>query len=139
MLFGKEPILPVGAPRVLTDVVQVTGAEQWVALAEARARYMREMLPAALENLHTAQLRDAHRYEQRQQQGGRKARTAVMEGQEVYLRRAKRDTLDVGLGTQRWKVKEVRGSGVLVLENDKGEKTVDHQTNAAAVNGRGPQ
>ncbi|CAI5933361.1 unnamed protein product [Closterium sp. NIES-65] len=139
MLFGKEPILPVGAPRVLTDVVQVTGAEQWVALAEARARYMREMLPAALENLHTAQLRDAHRYEQRQQQGGRKARPAVMEGQEVYLRRAKRDTLDVGLGTQRWKVKEVRGSGVLVLENDKGEKTVDHQTNAAAVNGRGPQ
>ncbi|CAI7779207.1 unnamed protein product [Closterium sp. NIES-54] len=106
---------------------------------QARARYMREMLPAALENLHTAQLRDAHRYEQRQQQGGRKAKPAVMEGQEVYLRRAKGDTLDVGLGTERWKVKEVRGSGVLVLENEKGERTVDHQTNAAAVKGQRPQ
>ncbi|CAI7837290.1 unnamed protein product, partial [Closterium sp. NIES-53] len=139
LLFGREPILPVGAPKVLTDVVRVTGADQWVALAEARARYMREMLPAALENLHTAQLRDAHRYEQRQQQGGRKAKPAVMEGQEVYLRRAKGDTLDVGLGTERWKVKEVRGSGVLVLENEKGERTVDHQTNAAAVKGQRPQ
>ncbi|CAI7803549.1 unnamed protein product [Closterium sp. NIES-54] len=100
---------------------------------------MREMLPAALENLHTAQLRDAHRFEQRQQQGGRKAKPAVMEGQEVYLRRAKGDTLDVGLGTERWKVKEVRGSGVLVLENEKGERNVDHQTNATAVKGQRPQ
>ncbi|CAI7777910.1 unnamed protein product [Closterium sp. NIES-53] len=139
LLFGREPILPVGAPKVLTDVVRVTGADQWVALAEARPRYMREMLPAALENLHTAQLRDAHRYEQRQQQGGRKAKPAVMEGQEVYLRRAKGDTLDMGLGTERWKVKEVRGSRVLVLENEKGERTVDHQTNAAAVKGQRPQ
>ncbi|CAI7739935.1 unnamed protein product [Closterium sp. NIES-54] len=139
LLFGNEPILPVGAPRVLTDTVSVEGAEKWVALAEARARYMREMLPAALENLHTAQLRDARRYEQRQQQGGRKSKAAAAEGQEVYLRRARKDTLDVGLGTERWKVKEIRGLGVLVLENEKGERTVDHQTNAAVVKGQRPQ
>ncbi|CAI7837211.1 unnamed protein product [Closterium sp. NIES-53] len=97
------------------------------------------MLPAALENLHTAQLRDAHRYEQRQQQGGGKSKPAVTEGQEVYLHTARKDTLDVGLGTKRWKVKEVRGSGVLVLGNEKGERTVDHQTNIAAVKEWQPQ
>ncbi|CAI7840424.1 unnamed protein product [Closterium sp. NIES-53] len=139
LLFGREPVLPVGAPQVLTDPVSMQGAKKWVALAEARARYMKEMLPAALENLHTAQLRDALRYQQRQQKGGGKGKEAVAEGQEVYLKRAKQDTLDVGLGTVKWKVRAVRDSGVLKLENEKGEQTVDHQTNAAVVRSSRPQ
>ncbi|CAI7789387.1 unnamed protein product, partial [Closterium sp. NIES-54] len=66
LLFGKHPILPVGAPKVLTDSVSAGTAEKWVALADARAVYLRQMLPAALESLKVAQLRDIHRYKQRQ-------------------------------------------------------------------------
>ncbi|CAI5473541.1 unnamed protein product [Closterium sp. Yama58-4] len=139
LLYGREPILPVGAPRVLTDTVTAGTIKNWVALSEVRARYMRYMMPAALENLHTAQLRDARRYEQRQRKGDGRVTRGVSEGQEVYLKRAKQDTLDVGLGTVRWKVKEVRPSGVLVLENDTGAQLKEHQTNTAVIRGIGPQ
>ncbi|CAI7748284.1 unnamed protein product [Closterium sp. NIES-54] len=98
------------------------------------------MMPAALENLHTAQLRDARRYEQRQQQGaGERPRKGVSQGQEVYLKRAKQDTLDIGVASERWRVKEVRPSGVLVLENDKGALLKEHQSNMAGVKGGKPQ
>ncbi|CAI7751098.1 unnamed protein product [Closterium sp. NIES-54] len=139
LLYGCEPLLPVGAARVLTDTVTAGTIENWVALSEARARYLRVMMPAALENLHTAQLRDARRYEQRQQQGaGGRPRKGVSQGQEVYLKRAKQDTLDVGVSTERWRVKEVRPSGVLVLENDKGALLKEHQSNTAMVRGGKP-
>ncbi|CAI7754674.1 unnamed protein product, partial [Closterium sp. NIES-53] len=98
------------------------------------------MTPAALENLYTAQLRDARRYEQRQQQGvGERPRKGVSQGQEVYLKRAKQDTLDVGVGSKRWRVKEVRPSGILVLENDKGALLKEHQSNTAGVKRGKPQ
>ncbi|CAI7769995.1 unnamed protein product [Closterium sp. NIES-54] len=140
LLYGCEPLLPVGAARVLTDTVTAGTIENWVALSKARARYLRVMMPAALENLHTAQLRDARRYEQRQQQGaGGRPRKGVSQGQEVYLKRAKQDTLDVGVSTERWRVKEVRPSGVLVLENDKGALLKEHQSNMAMVRGGKPQ
>ncbi|CAI7864533.1 unnamed protein product [Closterium sp. NIES-54] len=140
LLYGCEPLLPVGAARVLTYTVTSGTIENWVALSEARARYLRVMMPAALENLHTAQLRDARRYEQRQHQGvGGRPRKGVSQGQEVYLKRAKQDTLDVGVGTERWRVKEVRPSGVLVLENDKGALLKEHQSNTAMVKGGKPQ
>ncbi|CAI7757775.1 unnamed protein product [Closterium sp. NIES-53] len=96
-------------------------------------------MPAALENLHTAQLRDARRYEQRQHKGEGRTAKDVCKRQEVYLKRAKQDTLDVGLGTIRWRVKEVRPSGVLVLENDTGAQLREHQTNTAVIRGTGPQ
>ncbi|CAI7912087.1 unnamed protein product [Closterium sp. NIES-53] len=135
-----QPLLPVGAARVLTDTVTAGTIENWVAVSEARARYLRVMMPAALENLHTAQLRDAQRYEQRQKQGaGGRPRKGVSQGQEVYLKRAKQDTLDVGVSTERWRVKEVRPSGVLVLENDKGALLKEHQSNTAMVSGGKPQ
>ncbi|CAI7921018.1 unnamed protein product [Closterium sp. NIES-53] len=69
LLFGCEPVLPVGAPRVLTDTVTAGTIDNWVTLSEARAKYLRVVMPAEQENPHTAQLRDARRYEQRQQQG----------------------------------------------------------------------
>ncbi|CAI7905126.1 unnamed protein product [Closterium sp. NIES-54] len=60
--IGWPRVLPVGAPRVLTDTVTAGTIDNWVALSEARAKYLRVVMPAALENLHTAQLRDARHY-----------------------------------------------------------------------------
>ncbi|CAI7860962.1 unnamed protein product [Closterium sp. NIES-53] len=140
LLFGCEPVLPMGAPRVLADTVSAGTIENWVALSEARARYLKVMMPTALENLQTAQLRDARRYKQQQQQGsGGKTLKGVTKGQKVYLKRAKQDTLDVGVGTERWRVREVRPSGILVLENERGAYLREHQTNTAMVRGSKPQ
>ncbi|CAI5481973.1 unnamed protein product [Closterium sp. Yama58-4] len=139
LLFGREAVLPVGAPRVLTDVVTAGTAEKWAALAAVRGEYLRRLLPAALESLHVAQLRDIHRYRQRQEQRAGGAPAALQQGQEVYIRRPKKDGLDVGLSQQRWTLKEVRESGVLVLESEAGVRAVDHITNVARAGGyRGP-
>ncbi|CAI7732521.1 unnamed protein product [Closterium sp. NIES-53] len=139
LLYGCEPLLPVGATRVLTDTVTAGTIDNWVALSEATAKYLPVMMPAPLENLHTAQLRDARRYEQRQQQGaGERARKGVSQGQRVYLRQAKEDTLDVGVGTERWRVREVRPSGILVLESEMRAVLKEHQINTAVVKGSKP-
>ncbi|CAI6004936.1 unnamed protein product [Closterium sp. NIES-64] len=135
LLFGREAVLPVGAPRGLTDVVTAGTAEKWAALAAVRGEYLRRLLPAALESLHVAQLRDIHRYRQRQEQRASGAPQALQQGQEVYIRRPKKDGLDVGLSHQRWTVNEVRESGVLVLESEAGVRAVDHVTNVARAGG----
>ncbi|CAI7886383.1 unnamed protein product [Closterium sp. NIES-54] len=131
LLFGKHPFLPVGAPKVLTDSVLAGTAEKRVALTDARAVYLRQMLPAALESLKVAQLRDIHRYKQRQLAMMQGRDPAVEEGGEVYVRRAKRDGLDLGVSQQRWTVKELQDSGVLVLEGENGKRVMDHVTNVA--------
>ncbi|CAI7905292.1 unnamed protein product [Closterium sp. NIES-53] len=126
LLFRKQPMLPVGAPRLLTDSVAAGTAEKWVALADARAAYLKKMLPAAMESLKVAQLRDIHRYRQQRLGKMQNKEQHVEAGQDVYARRAKRDGLDLGVSQQRWTVKEVRESGVLVREDESGKRVMDH-------------
>ncbi|CAI7750144.1 unnamed protein product [Closterium sp. NIES-53] len=133
LLLGKEPIFPINAPKLLSDTVTAETEDKWVAVVEARAKYMREQLPAALENLHVAQRRDVQRYRQRGAGQPRKGTREVQAGGEVYLKKVKKDLLDIGLATARWRVKEVKDSGVIVLVSDKGEERRDHITNMAAA------
>ncbi|GJP40764.1 hypothetical protein CLOM_g417, partial [Closterium sp. NIES-68] len=121
LLYGREPVLPVDVPKLLTERMNEESPEAWAAAARRRGEYLKELMPAALENLHTAQLRDARRYQQRRGQvtGGTSSNVTV--GREVYLRKARKDTLELSVGSERWRVKEIRSSGVLVLENVKGE------------------
>ncbi|CAI5479775.1 unnamed protein product [Closterium sp. Yama58-4] len=120
LLYGKEPMLPVNAPKVLSGIVRAGTHEKWAALADCRARYLKKIMLAALENLHTAQLRDGKRYQQRLLQNGKGTGKPVENGTEVYIRKAKKDTLDMG---------------VLVLESEEGKQCEDHVTNVARVTG----
>ncbi|CAI7921246.1 unnamed protein product [Closterium sp. NIES-54] len=131
LLLGREPIMPVDAPKLLTETVTAGAEEKWVAVAEDREKYLRDLLPPALENLHVAQLRDAQRYKQRGENACRRRQPSVEPGAEVYMKQAHKDMLDVGLATEMWRVKEVKESGVIVLENDKGRERTDHVTNTA--------
>ncbi|CAI7801103.1 unnamed protein product [Closterium sp. NIES-53] len=133
LLLGREPILLIDAPKLLSDTVIVGSEERWVVVAEAQAKYLRELLPAALENLHMAQLRDVQRYRQRGAEKGEKGNRVIQARGEVYLKQARKDLLDIGLTTARWRVKEVKDSGVIVLVSEKGEERREHTTNVAAV------
>ncbi|CAI7884258.1 unnamed protein product [Closterium sp. NIES-53] len=113
--------MPVEAPKLLVDVVTTGSVEKWIVVVDVRAAYLRQLLPAALENLHMAQLRDIERYKQQQEVAGKGTGAGVEEGEEVYLKRQRRHVLDVGLSQQRWTVKEVKQSGVIVLEDGKGK------------------
>ncbi|CAI7842100.1 unnamed protein product, partial [Closterium sp. NIES-53] len=135
LLYGRDPVLPVDAPKLLSVAVEADEPGLWAEVAQKRAQYLRELTPAALDNLHVAQLRDARRYQQHKEEGKGKQREDIAAGQEVYLRKAKRDTLDLAVGPERWKVKEVRESGVLVLEDQRGKKVKEHVTNVARAKG----
>ncbi|CAI7794503.1 unnamed protein product [Closterium sp. NIES-53] len=135
LLYGRDPVLPVDAPKLLSVTVDVNEPGLWAEVAQKRARYLRELTQEALDNLHVAQLRDARGYQQRKEEGNGKKRKAIAAGQEVYPRKAKRDTLDLAVGPERWKVKEVRGSGVLVLGDQQGKNIKEHVTNVARAKG----
>ncbi|GJP40776.1 hypothetical protein CLOM_g428 [Closterium sp. NIES-68] len=63
LLYGREPVLPVDVPTLLTESMKEESAEAWAAAAVRRGEYFKKkLMSAALENLHTAQLRDARRY-----------------------------------------------------------------------------
>ncbi|CAI7917140.1 unnamed protein product [Closterium sp. NIES-53] len=104
----------------------IGSVDNWVALAGLRAKYLKGgILPAALDSVDTAEMWGARRYEQRQRRGGGAGTDKrTQAGQEVYVRGSKgirEGTLNVGFfGTERWRVKEVRMSGVLVLEKERG-------------------
>ncbi|CAI7820326.1 unnamed protein product, partial [Closterium sp. NIES-54] len=139
LLFGRDPVLLVDAPKLLSAVIEADEPNLWAELAYKRAKYLKELTPAALDNLHVAQLRDARRYQQRKASGVGGREDKVEAGQEVYLRKAKRDTLDLAVGSERWKVKEIRGSGVLVLEDIRGGTIKEHITNVARAGQGKPQ
>ncbi|CAI7846728.1 unnamed protein product [Closterium sp. NIES-54] len=139
LLYGRDPVLPVDAPKLLSVIIEVDEPNLWAELACKRARYLKELTPSALDNLHVAQLRDARRYQQRKAAGMGGKGEKVEAGQEDYLSKVKRDTLDLAVGAERWKVKEIRGSGILVLEDIRGETIKEHITNAARVGQVKPQ
>ncbi|CAI7884263.1 unnamed protein product [Closterium sp. NIES-54] len=140
LLYGWDPVLPVDAPKLLSAIIEAADEPNlWAELAHKRAKYLKELTPAALDNLHVAQLWDARRHQQRKTTGMGGKGEKVETGQEVYLWKAKRDTLDLAVGTECWKVKEVRGSGVLVLEDVRGETIKEHVTNVARAGQGKPQ
>ncbi|CAI7752062.1 unnamed protein product [Closterium sp. NIES-54] len=61
--YGRHPILPVDAPKLLSATVDADEPHLWAELARKRATYLKELTPAALDNLHVPQLRDARRYQ----------------------------------------------------------------------------
>ncbi|GJP34392.1 hypothetical protein CLOM_g18839 [Closterium sp. NIES-68] len=132
-----EPILPVDAPRIMVEPMATDDPRQWAAVAAARASYLRSVLPAALENLEVAQLRDARRYNQRQQgtKEGRGRPQTLQVGDEVYLREQRRDMLECGLSRERWEVVKVKDSEVLDLRDSKGRRVRDHDSNVARSRG----
>ena len=49
-------------------------------------------------------------------------------GQWVYVRRPTADTLDTGVSSDRWKVQEIRTSGVIKQESEQGEERLVYRT-----------
>ena len=103
MLYGREPILPVGSVKELVEPLPEMSSADWVRVAKLRAQLFRSIMPTALGNLQAAQERDSRR-------------------------RPTTDTLDTGVTAERWRVLGVRSTGVIQLQNEKGEERLVHRT-----------
>ena len=131
MLYGREPILPVGSVKELVEPLPEMSSADWVRVAKLRAQLFRSIMPTALGNLQAAQERDSRRHQMRRNRltGEQERNTPQLEvGQWVYVKRPTTDTLDTGVTAERWRVLGVRSTGVIQLQNEKGEERLVHRT-----------
>jgi hypothetical protein len=89
------------------------------------------VMPMALENLSIAQHRDTLRYATIRGGGFRPQVQRFQPGDYVYLQQTAPTTLDVTAGRIILLVREVLGSGVLLLEGRDGKFWKDHTRNCA--------
>ncbi|CAI7865065.1 unnamed protein product [Closterium sp. NIES-54] len=124
-LRGGRPELM--GEEMIEEATRGKAQEQEEAERESKeaAEHLQEVIPAAVEELHTVQLRDACCCEQRQQEEGKEIKATIEVGREE---RGKEGYIRCGIGKSEGLAQAVRGVGVLVLEKEKGEQTVDHQT-----------
>jgi PHD-finger len=92
---------------------------------------MRRAMPMAFDNLRIAQHRDTLRYATIRGGGYRPRLRRFRAGDYVYLQQTAGRTLDVSAGRVVLRVKEVRPSGVLVLEGRDGAEWQEHARNCA--------
>ena len=142
MLYGREPVLPVGSPKELATALPEHNSTDWVKAAKLKAQLFRTIMPTALGNLQAAQERDSRRHQMRRNrmiQGQQELPRRVQTGDWVYIRRPAQNTLDVSVSDEKWQVHELRPSGVVKLRTVTGEERVIHQSQCMGAAGQQPR
>jgi hypothetical protein len=116
LLFGRHPVLPK-AIQVDTDTVlaNMDNPDMWALVSEQCADLFKRVMPMALENLSIAQHKDTLRYATIRGGGYRSQVYQFQPGDYVYLQQIAPTTLDVTARRIILRVREVLGSGMLVL------------------------
>jgi hypothetical protein len=125
LLFGRHPIVGSKVRDIIQNVVNLDDPAVWARVVSDRAKLFERDIPAAFHNLLTAQYRDTLRYAHTRSGHFQPKLHRFEAGDLVYLRRQKADCLDSNVGRLILKVKEVLGSGRLVL--GRGSRQEDHQ------------
>jgi hypothetical protein len=122
LLFGRHPILPQAIQAdVDTVLANMDNRDTWALVSEQRVELFKRVMPMALENLSIAQHRDTLRYVTIRGSGYRPQVRRFGPGDYVYLQQTIPTTLDVTAGRIILRVREVLGSGVLLLEGRDGK------------------
>jgi hypothetical protein len=95
--------------------------DTWALMSEQRANLFKCVMPMALENLSIVQYKDTLRYATIQGRGYQPQVHRFRPGDYVYLQQTAPTTLDVTTGRVILRVREVLGSGVLLLEGRDGK------------------
>jgi transposase InsO family protein len=132
LLFGRHPVLP-HAIQADTDTVlaNMDNPDTWALVSEQRAELFKRVMPMALENLSIAQHRDTLRYATIRGGGYRPQVRRFCPRDYVYLQQTAPTTLDVTTGRIILRVREVLGSGLLLLEGRDSKLWKDHSRNCA--------
>jgi hypothetical protein len=105
--------------------------DTWALLSEQRAELFKRVMSMVLENLSIAQHRDTLCYATIRGGGYRPQVRRFQPRDYVYLQQIAPTTLDVTVGRIILRVREVLGSGVLLLEGRDGKFWKDHTRNCA--------
>ena len=133
LLYGRQPLFPTSCQQVDDTMLEdnPTRKRKFQDDLTNRANTLREVMPLAMRNLAIAQQRDRERY--RHVRGGKydrpKAKFAI--GEMVMLRQKKYHTLQPTVRPHILRIKELRPSGVVVLQGSDGT-TINHQISQIA-------
>jgi hypothetical protein len=131
-LFGRHPVLPKAIQADADTVLaNMDNPDTWAPVSEQHTDLFKRVMPMALENLSIAQHRDTLRYVTIRGGGYRPQVRRFQPGDYVYLQQTAPTTLDVTMGRIILQVREVLGSGVLLLEGHDGKFWKDHTCNCA--------
>jgi hypothetical protein len=122
LLFGRHPVLPQAIQADADSVlVNMDNPNTWALVSEQQAELFKRVMPMALENLSITQHRNTLRYATIRGGGYRPQVCRFRLGNYVYLQQTASTTLDVTIGRIILQVREVFGSGVLLLEGRDGK------------------
>jgi hypothetical protein len=132
LLFGRHPVLPKAIQADAdTLLANMDNPDTWALVSEQRAELFKHVMPMALENLSIAQHRDTLPYATIRGGGYRPQVRRFQFGDYVYLQQIAPTTLDVTARRVILRLREVLGSGVLLLEGCDGKFWKDHTRNCA--------
>jgi hypothetical protein len=122
LLFGRHPVLPQAIQADADTVLaNMDNPDTWALVSEQQAELFKRVMPMALENLSIAQHCDTLWYATIRGGGYRPYVRRFCPRDYVYLHQTTPTTLDVTAGQIILQVREVLGSGVLLLEGRDGK------------------
>jgi hypothetical protein len=132
LLFGRHLVLPKAIQAEADTVLaNMDNPDTWALVSEQRADLFKRVIPMALEDLSIVQHRDTLRYATIRGGGYRPQVHRFQPGDYVYLQQTAPTTLDVTAGRVILRVREILGSGMLLLEGRDGKFWKDHTHNCA--------
>src|SRR5450759_3025193 len=120
LLFGRHPVPPSTIAQQMSQVVDLDNETTWAKVIADWAALFKRVIPMMMQNLRIVQHRDTLRYAHTHGGSYRPKLCKFDIGDYVYLQRQTGDTLDTSAGRIILRVKEIRTSGVLVLEGSAG-------------------
>ena len=133
LLYGREPLFPSTIQHL--DETEIDDGPAMIKKLrldiQKRAADLKEVMPIAMRNNAIAQQRDIERF--RHVRGGKydRPKAKFVVGEFVMLRRKKSHTLQPSVRPHILRIKELRKSGVVILQGRDGT-TISHQTSQIA-------
>jgi len=129
LLFGRHPIPPFSIAAQMDSVVDLDSLATWAKVIAERDALFKKVMPMAMENLSIAQHRDTLRYAHTQG-GNYKPKVRQFDvGDFLYLQRQLDDILDISSSCTILRIKVIRPSGVLELQEANRHTIRDHSKN----------
>ena len=133
LLYARQPVFPSQLQQKLEEPIDFDNADAAADSVLRRAKLLAERIPVAVGNLRAAQHRDTLRYQQLRSKGYLPRVAEFKAGDFVYLKRPKvGSTLVIKARPAILRVKEVKDSGVVVLQ-DKAGREVRQQVSQLAL------
>ena len=132
LLYAREPIFPSALQKEMAQPIDFDSPEAaWNSIVK-RAKLLEERMPIAAANLKAAQHCDILRYQQLRSGTYLPKVQQYKAGDFVYLRRAKQgSTLAIKARAEILRVKQVKDSGVLVVQGKCGREDTVHCSQVA--------